>query len=121
MEQPDITYKLISESTIRKNLTAIFSDAIVIDDNFFIAAISDSITRMTGFDGTDLEGKPLDFLSITGSLQETLKKKLINGFCEQGTIATIKTNGLSPISCQITGFYLGLISDFSGFIILRFK
>jgi uncharacterized protein YlxW (UPF0749 family) len=48
MEQPDITYRLISDSTIRKNLTAIFTDAIIVDDNFLIAAISDSITRMTG-------------------------------------------------------------------------
>ncbi|HMG92488.1 MAG TPA: hypothetical protein VK589_20660 [Chryseolinea sp.] len=121
MEQPDITYKLISESTIRKNLTAIFTDAIVVDDHFVIAAVSDSLTRMTGFEGTDLEGKPLDFLSPSGSLRETLKKKLINGFCDQGTIATIKTKGFGNISCQITGFYLGLISDFSGFIILRVK
>jgi hypothetical protein len=121
MEQTDITYKLISESTIRKNLTAIFTDAIVVDDNFFISAISDSITRITGFEGTDLEGKPLDFLSAAGSIQATLKIKLINGFCEQGTIASIKTNGFGLISCQITGFYLGLISDFSGYIILRVK
>ena len=45
----------------------------------------------------------------------------MNGFCEQGTITFIKTKGFGPISCQLTGFYLGLISDFSGYIILRDK
>jgi signal transduction histidine kinase len=121
MEQPDITYRLISDNTIRKNLTAIFTDAIIVDDNFLIAAISDSITRMTGFEVSDLVGKPLDHLSPSSSLQGTLKKTLINGFCEKGTIASIKTIGFGSISCQITGFYLGLISDFSGFIVLRVK
>ena len=121
MEQTDITYRLISESTIQKNLTAIFTDAIIVDDKFFIAAISDSITKMTGFEASDLIGKPLDHLSPSSSLQEALKKALINGFCDQGTTASIKTKGFGTISCQITGFYLGLISDFSGFIVLRVK
>jgi signal transduction histidine kinase len=121
MEHTDITYKLISERTIRKNLTAIFTDAIIVDDTFSIAAISESITRMTGFEASELEGNPLDQLSPSNSLQDALKKKLINGFSEEGIVATVKTKTSGFISCQITGFYLGLISDFSGLIVLRFK
>ena len=121
MNEPDITCRLISESAIRTNLTAIFTDAIIVDNNFFIAAISDSISKMTGFEAAELEGKPLDHLSTSSCLQEALRKKLVNGFSEKGTIAAIKTKTFGFISCQITGFYLGLISDFSGFIILRVK
>ena len=121
MEQNDITCKLISESVIRKNLTAIFTDAIVVDNNFLVTAISDSIVKMTGFEAAELEGKSLDIFSPTGSLKDILKKKLSNGFSERGTIASIKTKSAGVVSCQITGFYLGLISDLSGFIILRIK
>lgn len=121
MEQTDITCQLISESAIRKNLTAIFTDAIVVDNNFLVAAVSDSIIRMTGFEAAEFEGKSLDTFSSTGSLRDILKKKLSNGFSEKGTIASIRTKNSGVVSCQITGFYLGLISDLSGFIILRVK
>ena len=53
MEQLDITCRLISESTIRTNLTTIFSDAIIVDNNFFITAVSDSITKMTGLENAE--------------------------------------------------------------------
>ena len=121
MEQNDITCTLISESAIRKNLTAIFTDAIVVDNNFLVAAVSDSIIKMTGFEAVEFEGKALDIFSPTGSLKEILKKKLSNGFSEKGTITSIRTKNSGVVSCQITGFYLGLISDLSGFIILRVK
>jgi light-regulated signal transduction histidine kinase (bacteriophytochrome) len=75
---------------------------------------------MTGFEADELEGKPLDIFSPSGSLKEVLRKKLSNGFSERGTSASIRTkNGI--VTCQITGFYLGLISDLSGFIVLRVK
>jgi light-regulated signal transduction histidine kinase (bacteriophytochrome) len=121
MEQTDITSKLISESVIRTNLTAIFTDAIIVDNNFFIVAVSESISKITGFEAADLEGRPLDHFSSSPSLQDTLKKKLINGFSEKGTVVALRTKNFGFISCQITGFYLGLISDLNGFIVLRVK
>src|SRR5690348_1248715 len=121
MKHTDITCKLISERTIRTNLTSIFTDAIIVDDTFNIAAISESISKMTGFGSSELEGKSLDHLSPSNSLQDALKKKLINGFSEDGIVATIKTKSNGFTSCQFTGFYLGLISDFSGLVVLRVK
>lgn len=121
MEHTDITCRLISERATRKNLTAIFTDSIIVDDLFSIAAISEGVAKMTGFNASELEGNPLDQLSPSNSLQEALKKKLINGFSGDGVTATIRTKSFGFISCQITGFYLGLISDFSGLIVLRVK
>ncbi|MBA4055543.1 MAG: hypothetical protein C0490_12585 [Marivirga sp.] len=121
MDQNDITHQLISEVSIRKNLTSIFTDAIIIHDNFSIAAVSDSILTITGFQHEELENRPLDYLSGSDSLQYILQKELAKGFSESGIVTALKTRDFGFITCQITGFYLGLISDMSGFIILRVK
>jgi len=120
MYKSDITQQIISANTIRNNLTSIFTDSIILKDNFQLVTLNDSILELVGFDLAELIGKPIDFLSHGDSLERKLKDELSNGFFEK-LIIPLKTKNFGFISCLVSGFYLGLISDLSGYIILRIK
>jgi len=119
--QDDITYQLITPTDIKRNLTSIFNDAIVVRENFVIAAVSKCILKITGFEEHELEHQPLNFLSASESLQTLLQRELSNGFSAKGVVTSMRTRNSGLITCEITGFYLGLISDLNGYIILRVR
>ena len=121
MEQGNVTSALISEDLIEENLTSIFSDAIIIRDNFTIAEISKSIQQLLGYRTNELTGEPISHLATLPSFQPDLRKELQKGFFDNSLVVPLKTKSFGFITCQISGFYLGLISDLSGYIILRVK
>jgi nitrogen-specific signal transduction histidine kinase len=116
----DITQKLIGEEGLRHQLTSIFIDSIILKNNFHIALISKSILDMLGFDMSELHGQSIHFLSENISLEKALEKELAQGFFDQMTIS-LKTKNNGPISFSISGFYLGLISDLNGYVVLTIR
>jgi signal transduction histidine kinase len=116
----DITQKLICEEGLRHQLTSIFIDSIILRNDFQIALISKSILDMLGFEMSELHGQSIHFLSENISLEEELENELAQGFFDQMTIS-LKTKNNGPIWFTISGFYLGLISDLNGYVVLTIK
>ena len=120
MGKRDITRTIISTNTIQHNLTSIFTDSIILKDNFEIAALSDSIADLVGYSHEELIGKPIDFLAHGSPIVSMLKDELLRGFFEKITIP-LRTKNFGFVTCHVSGFYLGLISDLTGYIVLRIK
>jgi light-regulated signal transduction histidine kinase (bacteriophytochrome) len=68
-----------------------------------------------------LAGESISNLSTSNSFQADLQNELQKGFFDNSLVVPLKTKNFGFITCQISGFYLGLISDLSGYIILRIK
>jgi nitrogen-specific signal transduction histidine kinase len=120
MGKRDITRTIISTNTIQHNLTSIFTDSIILKDNFEIAALSNGVADLVGYSHDELIEKPIDFLAHGSPIVYRLKDELQHGFFEKITLP-LRTKNFGFVTCHLSGFYLGLISDLTGYIVLRIK
>ena len=116
----DISRALISEQIINDHIPAIFINSIILDNSFTIRVISDNVVQMLGYTNPELRGKHLNTLSDGRDLEDTLRKQLTNGFFDDEHLTLVSRKG-SIISMNITGFYLGLVTDINNRIVLMVK
>jgi signal transduction histidine kinase len=117
---PDFTQKLISESSLRNHLTSIFVDSIILKNGFRIALVSKRILEILGFEMSELYDSDISTLTVNNSFGKELERELARGFFDQLQIS-LKTKRGQIISFNISGFYLGLISDLNGYVVLTIK
>jgi hypothetical protein len=114
----DISGILISDESIRQKLPSIFADSMVVDHHFNIVVTSQNVLEFLEFSVEEIKYKSLNYLTGNIDLVSALKRDLSQGYFEERkAILFSKTN--RKISVGISGFYLGLISDINGYIILR--
>jgi light-regulated signal transduction histidine kinase (bacteriophytochrome) len=118
--QNDISSILISEQGIHQILPSILVDAIVLDEHFKIIAVSQNVLEYIGFANDELKNQSINFLSGNEDLYTVLKADLAAGYFSNKR-ARLFTKTKKWISVSLTGFYLGLISDLNGSIILKIK
>jgi signal transduction histidine kinase len=111
---------LISDGEIKKKLASIFVDSIILTGQFEIALISKNVLETLGFRLAELKGKSINYLSKDDNLQGILVNELNSGFFEEAVIS-LNTKHNEQVLFSISGFYLGLISDLNGYIILKLK
>jgi nitrogen-specific signal transduction histidine kinase len=112
---------LIAESDIVRKLAIIFEDSIILNGRFQIVMASDSILRTLGYTLEELAGHSINHLGRTDEdLQPVLQDALVAGFFEE-MIISLLTSKKKPIMFGLSGFYLGLISDLNGYIVLKLK
>jgi light-regulated signal transduction histidine kinase (bacteriophytochrome) len=116
----DISSILISEHGIRQILPSILVDAIVLDEDFKIIAASQNVLDYIGFTNEELKLQPINFLAGGKNLKDVLKTSLLPGYFFEKRTQLLSKNK-KWIAVEITGFYLGLISDLNGSIILKVK
>ena len=109
---------LITDVSIPQKLPGNFVDSIVVDQHFNIVAISQNVLEYLEFSVEEIKHRSLDYLAGDSCLVSTLKNDLLHGSCEErNAILLSKSN--RKISVGISGFYLGLVSDVRGYVILR--
>lgn len=117
---PDISLSLISEDEIRQKLTSVFVESIILTNKFDIDLISNDVLDAIGYTLEEVQGKSIGFLNYKENLQNLLLSNLNRGFFEEVT-ATLKGRHNKAVAFTISGFYLGLVSDINGYIILKVK
>jgi hypothetical protein len=116
----DITQSIISSLDINQRIGSIFTDAIILDTQFNIISISNDILETTGYITSDVHRQPISFFSASYDLKAALKEQLLPGYFEQQTFDILCKNG-DTIPYSIAGFYMGLITDINGLIVLKLK
>jgi signal transduction histidine kinase len=120
MPSGDISSMLISKDAILERLPSIFIDSIVVDQNFNVVIVSQNVLQFLEFTNEELKGKNVNYLAGSEDLCSRLKSEIANGFFEEHRAKLFcKTN--RSVQVGISGFYLGLISDINGFIILKVR
>lgn len=120
ISEPDISSRLISSESLRQKLPTIFLDSMVVDLQFNINVISQNVLDFLEFTNEELAGKSINYLSREEDIAQLLQKALSAGYFEERQIGFYtKSNRL--ITIGISGFYLGLISDINGRIILKIR
>jgi len=115
---PDISRQLISEEDIKFRLGSIFVDSIVLTTDFTIKVVSHNVLDVLEFSTEELSGKSINYLTHQTHLQTRLQKALRAGFFED-VQDRLFTKGNKPMQVKLSGFYLGLVSDLNGYIILK--
>jgi signal transduction histidine kinase len=116
----DITQVLISHTEIQKKISCIFPDYVVLDNQFCFLSISQNLLETTGYSLEELSGESVSKLSKSGDLQKQLQEKLIAGYFEEAQFE-ITTRESNTVMFAVSGFYLGLIADVNGVIVLKLK
>src|SRR5688572_18458588 len=114
----DISGVLISDESIRQKLPSIFVDSMVVDQHFNIVVISQNVLEFLEFNTEEIKHKSLNYLTGNCDLVSVMKKELAQGYFEERK-AFLFSKSNRKITVGISGFYLGLISDINGYIILR--
>ncbi|HMR55695.1 MAG TPA: hypothetical protein PKK67_03485 [Cyclobacteriaceae bacterium] len=117
---PDISELVISMEDVIEKLNAILTDSIILRADFSIESLSSSLEILTGFAPNELTGKKFDSLSTEKNLNSILRDRLKQGYFENLSTCLI-TKSRTRIRVSISGFYLGLISEINGFVILKIK
>lgn len=116
---PDASLALISEDEIKQKLTTIFVDSIILDGQFRIALVSKNILDTLEFSLEEIKHQTVNYLS-QGEVVTTLEKELTRGYFEE-VLLTLRAKSGRPVLFSVSGFYLGLISDLNGYIVLKLK
>jgi hypothetical protein len=114
----DISGILISDESIRQKLPSIFVDSMVVDQHFNIVVISQNVLEFLEFNVEEIKHKSLNYLTGNCDLVSIMKNELAQGYFEERK-AFLFSKSNRKITVGISGFYLGLISDINGYIILR--
>src|SRR5688572_22376346 len=109
MNSADISKGLISETYIQDNLARIFPDSIILRDGFKIAAVSNHVAGLLGYEASQLVGRSMQELSGDAMFLKDLQLELAGGFFDKLSVVLKGKNG--QIRCKLSGFYLGLICD----------
>lgn len=103
-----------------ERLNSILNDTIILRTDFSIEALGSEVQRLIKFSISDLYEKSLLSICESNSTFEKIKRELNNGYFSNlaGCIATKEGE---RIEVMYSGFYLGLISDLNGYIVLKVR
>jgi light-regulated signal transduction histidine kinase (bacteriophytochrome) len=117
-DDKDITRTLISSDFIYANIYALFPDSIFLDKDFKIVGMSNNIALALGYNNQVLSGKPLSAIQVEGNLEQSIRDFLRSGYFNNQPLKFI-TSDRQTLNYSVSGFYLGLLTDCNGYIILR--
>jgi signal transduction histidine kinase len=107
-------------NSVIEKLNSILSDSIILKMDFRIEALGSDLEELMDFSSSELNGALLSTICVDGDLQRALQNKLEEGYFVD-MITDFLTKSKESIHVTLSGFYLGLISDINGYIILKVK
>jgi PAS domain S-box-containing protein len=116
----DITRSVISAGNMRKELTNIFTDSIILDNASHVVSISKKISEFLGYSDIELIGRSMFTLLADQKEESLLAEKLQTGFFEEWPVQ-LRTLGNRGVMYSVSGFHLGLISDIDDLVVLKLK
>lgn len=100
-------------------LNTILADAVILDLGLGIAALGRDVELLMGATSEEMRGE--QFTAICGgNIRAILEERLKSGYFH-GLDANLWTRRGESCGITLSGFYLGLISDINGYIILKVK
>ncbi len=120
MNHPEISGYLISEEEIKQRLASIFVDSIVLQSDYRIKVVSKNLEDLLEYTSAELHDKSIDFISTHNDFRKVIERELRRGFFEDVSLELTTRSNLN-LRVSISGFYLGLISDINGYIIIKIK
>lgn len=103
-----------------EKLNCILGDSIILRMDFTVEAVGSDIEEVINFSSEDLYGQSFTSICQNSKLTMLLKEKLKRGYFDSLKASLLNRRG-EVINVAISGFYLGLISDLNGYIILKIK
>lgn len=119
-EISDITRLVISMSEMMGKLNSILADAVILDLDLAIAALGRDVEMLMGVSSEEMRGEQFANLCVGADINQRLQEKLRPGYFA-GLDAKLWTRRGEPCEVSLSGFYLGLISEINGYIILKMK
>lgn len=119
-ELSDITRLVISMSEMMDKLNSILADAVILDLDLAIAALGRDVETLMGVSSEEMRGEQFANLCVGTEIRHRLEEKLRPGYFTK-LDANLWTRRGGPCEVTLSGFYLGLISDINGYIILKIK
>jgi len=114
----DITSVVLRDEPFRKKLPAFYTNIIITDLRFNIVTIGQRLLDLFNVKHSEACGKNLSDFGFDETLVARLRERLASGYFEGELISFMKTSK-QPIQFEFSGFYLGLVSDCNGYIVLR--
>lgn len=111
---------IISMDEIIGKLNSFFTDSVILKMNYDIQALGTEVESLTGFTSDELCGQPLALLCADPNVRQLIEKEMSSGYFEEIATSFLDRQN-QPVKVHISGFYLGLISDINGYIILKVK
>jgi len=120
LKHPEISNYLISEEEIKQRLASIFVDSIVLKSDYRIKVVSKNLEDLLEYTSAELQDKSIDYISMHNDFRKILERELRKGFFEDLSLELTTRTNLN-LRVSVSGFYLGLISDINGYIIIKIK
>lgn len=119
-EVSDITGLVISMSEVMGKLNTILADSVILDLGLGIAAVGRDVETLMGVTSEEIRGENFVSICVGGNLRVVLEERLRSGYFH-GLDVNLWTRRNESRRVSLSGFYLGLISDINGYIILKIK
>lgn len=116
----ELTSLIISMDEVIGKLNSFFTDSVILRLDHTIQAVGSEVEQLTGFTSGALAGQPFARMCADEAFRKSLDTELRSG-CFTDSVTTFLLKDNQPVSVCISGFYLGLISDINGYIILKVK
>jgi hypothetical protein len=117
--ESDITGRIISSDYVINNIYSLFPESVFLNSDLTILGLSVNISHELGYGVEELKGKSVSCLEESGRLSHILLYRLRSGVFNNEIVSILKKSGGS-VKYSISGFYLGILTECSGVIVLRF-
>jgi hypothetical protein len=105
---------------VMSKLNTILADSVILDLSLGIAAIGREVEVLMGVTSDEMRGENFASVCVGGNLRVVLEERLRSGYFH-GLDVNLWTRRKESRKVSLSGFYLGLISDINGYIILKIK
>jgi signal transduction histidine kinase len=107
-------------SEMMGKLNTILADSVILDLGLGIEALGRDVETLMGVTTDDMRGEDFANICFGINLREQLEERLRSGYFH-GLDANLWTRRGESCKVTLSGFYMGLISDINGYIILKVK
>lgn len=116
----ELSSLIISMDEIIGKLNSFFTDSVILKMNYDIQALGSEVESLTGFSSGELCGRAFSGICADHKLRQTIEEEIKQGYFD-GVVTSFLNRKNEPVKVCLSGFYLGLISDINGYIILKVK
>ncbi len=111
---------IISMDEIICKLNSFFTDSVILKMNYEVEALGNEVESLIGFASAEITGHPFSRLCTDHRIQDIISQEIRRGYFD-GVTTILLNRENEPVKVSMSGFYLGLISDINGYIILKVK
>ncbi|MCC5927707.1 MAG: hypothetical protein JJU28_00545 [Cyclobacteriaceae bacterium] len=117
----EITHRIIDYDFVKENLIMMLPGSILLDENFQITGLSSDICQLTMQSENEILNRSVFELFLCDGLKEKIITELSMAGFFQGQSAKIAQKFGNYSNVELSGFYLGMLSDFSNQILITVK